>query len=108
MVVLKKIKGATLMETMVATVLIVIIFMIASLVMNSLIRARSKANQQDIAAYLNKLEYHYSHGKLEIPYAGEWKNWEITITAENGGKAFIMAENQHTKKKLTVPLSNQE
>ena len=108
MVVLKKIKGATLMETMVATVLIVIIFTVASLIMNSLIRARSKSNQQEISVYLRKLEYHYVHGTLELPYSDEWKNWEISIAEENRVKTAITAQHLYTKKKLTILLAQQQ
>ena len=68
------------METMVATVLIVIIFMVASLVMNSLIAAKSKGGDgQVIREHLKKLEYQYLNQQIEIPYAEQWENWEITV-----------------------------
>ena len=60
MVVLKskyKIKGSTLMETLVATVVIVIIFMMASLILNNLFSNTIKNNTQSIDSYLNELQY---------------------------------------------------
>ena len=80
MALLKKIKASSLMETMVATVLIVIIFMVASLVMNSLVVAKSKAgDSQRIREHLKKLEYQYLNQQIETPHAEQWENWEITV-----------------------------
>nr|WP_299339482.1 hypothetical protein [Allomuricauda sp.] len=82
MVVLKKIKASTLMETMVATVLIVIIFMIASLGMNSLMAARVKSNLTEIKEHVQQLEYAYIHKKVELPYYEEWEGWEIALISK--------------------------
>ncbi len=53
MVVLKKIKAFTLMETLVATVLIVIVFMISSMLLNNLFYNSIKDNTIAIDAHLN-------------------------------------------------------
>jgi Tfp pilus assembly protein PilV len=82
MAILKKIKGATLMETLVATVLIVIIFMVASLIMNSLMAAQSKGDVQAITEYIKSLEYNYLNSELRAPYAETWENWEITMVKD--------------------------
>ncbi|KQC29378.1 hypothetical protein [Flagellimonas eckloniae] len=80
MVVLKKLKASTLMETMVATVLIVVIFMLSSLILNSLFSAQVKGNLQPIKSHLNQLEYQYVNQKINLPYYEEWKTWDITIS----------------------------
>ncbi|MEO9510715.1 MAG: hypothetical protein ABJN84_03230 [Flavobacteriaceae bacterium] len=80
MVVLKKLKASTLMETMVATVLIVVIFMISSLILNSLFSAQIRGNLQPIKSHLNQLEYQYINQKINLPYYEEWKTWDITIS----------------------------
>nr|WP_299067290.1 hypothetical protein [uncultured Allomuricauda sp.] len=80
MVVLKKLKASTLMETMVATVLIVVIFMFSSLILNSLFSAQVKGNLQPIKSHLNQLEYQYVNQKINLPYYEEWKTWDITIS----------------------------
>jgi len=72
------------METMVATVLIVIIFMVASLLMNSLMAAKVKGNTQPVREKLQELEYLYTHGQLQLPYSEDWEDWEIRIEQENG------------------------
>ncbi len=80
MVILRKIKASTLMETMVATVLIVVIFMLSSLILNSLFSAQVKGNMQSIKSHLNRLEYHYVNQKIKLPYYEEWEMWDITIS----------------------------
>lgn len=107
MVILKKIKGATLMETMVATVLIVIIFMVASLIMNSLMVAQSKASVQQITDHIKSLEYKYVNGKLQIPNAETWENWEIelnTIKKEGIQVIEIKAKQEISKKQIVTYL----
>lgn len=80
MVVLKKLKASTLMETMVATVLIVVIFMFSSLILNSLFSAQVKGDLQPIKSHLDQLEYQYVNQKINLPYYEEWKTWDITIS----------------------------
>jgi len=111
MAVLKKIKGSTLMETMVATVLIVIIFMVASLVMNSLITARAKNDVQAITQHLKKLEYQYTNNQLALPYFEDWNDWEIqgTLKEQQGVKSFeIKATSTVTQKEVTTQTIAQE
>jgi len=78
MVVLKKIKGSTLMETLVATVLIVVVFMIASMILNNLFSNSIKSNTRVIDAHLNELEYFYTSDKLSLPYYDDFKSWQIS------------------------------
>lgn len=79
MVVLKKIKGATLMETLVATVLIIIVFMMASMILNSIFSGTIKNNTRQVEAELNELKYLYYNNKLELPYVDELNDWEISV-----------------------------
>ncbi|WP_394973715.1 hypothetical protein [uncultured Croceitalea sp.] len=85
MVVLKKLKASTLMETMVATVLIVVLFMIASLVMNSLVATQAERDQGGIEARIRQLEYFYISDKIELPYVEEWQQWEIEVSSQKEG-----------------------
>ncbi|WP_435624311.1 hypothetical protein [Flagellimonas sp.] len=79
MAVLRKITASTLMETMVATVLIVVIFMFSSLILNTVFESRIKNTVLPIRSHLNKLEYLYANHKIEIPYNQTWEGWNITI-----------------------------
>ena len=79
MVVLKKIKGSTLMETLVASVLIVVVFMIASMILNNLFSNSIKNSTHAINTHFNELEYLYLNQELTLPYNDDFKSWEITI-----------------------------
>ena len=108
MVVLKKVKAATLMETMVATVLIVVLFMMASLIINSLMAAQAKSNMGPIKEHLNLLEYELKNGIHSFPYYEDWNGWEI-IAEENKGNGLnhikIRALKIETNQSLTSTLS---
>jgi Tfp pilus assembly protein PilV len=90
MAILKRLRGATLMETMVATVLLVVIFMVASLVMNSLVLAGAKANLEPINEKLNTLEYAYQNTNISVPYEEQWKDWLINMTKVNQNNSPIV------------------
>ncbi len=79
MAVLKKIKSATLIETLVATVLIVIVFIMASLIINNLLLNDFNNNTNDIENRLFELEYDLQNKKIKLPYNEEYNDWKITI-----------------------------
>ncbi|MEN1784412.1 MAG: hypothetical protein AAGF77_04655 [Bacteroidota bacterium] len=110
MAVLKKVKASTLMETMVATVLIVVIFSVASLIMNSLTVAQSNANTNPVAQHLSKLRYAYKNQQITIPYVEDWKDWEISVSkvAETGTWIRFNATHQDSKKTVTSYLNSYE
>lgn len=83
MAVLKKVKASTLMETLVATVLLVVIFMVTSLVINNLFSNTITYNTRPVITYLNELEYSYQHQQLPLPYTRVYDDWEITISNVN-------------------------
>ena len=91
--VLKKIKGSTLMETLVATVLIVVVFMMASLTLNALFATTIKTNDEPVRQELLFLQYTFDHGKLSLPYYGELDVWEITVQEQEvrGTKTIVFS-----------------
>lgn len=100
MVVLKKIRGSTLMETLVASVLIVVVFMISSMILNNLFNNSIKNNTIGIETYLNELEYQYKNEKISIPYYDDFHTWNITITPfKEYDKSYVLFEaiNEETK-----------
>ncbi|WP_350284660.1 hypothetical protein [uncultured Croceitalea sp.] len=109
MALLKKLKSSTLMETMVATVLLVIVFMVASLIMNSLLAAQSKNDVTGLDQQLKKLEYRYLNQRLPLPHAETWKDWEIMVLEQdNNGRPMVQlsAKQDALKKEVTtyIPL----
>ncbi|WP_415061081.1 type II secretion system protein [Flavobacterium sp.] len=103
MVILKKIKSSSLIEVLVATVLIVVVFIIASLVLNNLFANVFKNNAHHIENRIHQLEYSITHNQITLPYLEEFGNWEIEIieVSENKKKdIFIVAKNKETKKEI--------
>ena len=95
MAVLKKIKGSTLMETLVATVLIVIVFMVSSMILNNVFSNSVNSDKRAIDTRLNELMYLTSHHRLQVPYREDLKPWSIDITLDAGKKRYqLTAINQ--------------
>lgn len=101
MVVLKKIKAATLMETLVATVLIVVIFMVSTFLLNSLFNHTVKNNTKTVQTHISQLIYLSMHDKLTIPYDDEFENWYISIEKVEK-KLIFEAQHKETDKTIRV------
>ena len=79
MAILKKLKGSTLMETLVASVLIVVIFMIASLILNNTFLNNIKNNTNKVDSRINELHYLELNDQLTLPYHETFDYWTISI-----------------------------
>lgn len=98
MVVLKKIKGSTLMETLVATVLIVIIFMLSSMILNNLFSNSIKNNTTKVRSHLNELQYLQIHNQIKLPYKDTYNSWSISITEFRKNNEVLIEYNAiHTE-----------
>jgi len=100
MVVLIKIKGATLIETLTASVLIVIIFMIASLSINSIVKNTAKKDNNIVRSRVKELYYMSLHDKLKVPYSEEYANWNITISKN---KQVVLFSKKGSDKEFRYP-----
>jgi len=110
MVVLKRIKASTLMETLVATVLIVVVFMMASMVLNSLFATAITQNDNEVNQKLLELQYRYQNGMLEVPYNEELGSWDISVEKENGNsmnQIRFEGIHQQSKKEVLYVLLNE-
>lgn len=104
MVVLKKIKSATLVEAIVATVLIVIVFMVASLILNNLVLNTYSKNTHAVENRINELEYEIQNNTIALPYEEQYKDWQIeisTVRKESEKETVITATNGKDNKKIT-------
>lgn len=104
MVVLKKIKSATLIEALVATVLIVIIFVIASLTLNNLILNTFSKNTHAIENRVNELKYEFQNEIIAIPYREMYHEWEINASFEKIGlqKLIVISATKHGTNKEII------
>ena len=97
------------METLVSTVLIVIVFMVASMVLNSLFAGSVPQHDDLVQQKLLQLQYLYKNGKLEVPYYDELGHWEIVVTQSDGDTsrtvAFV-ASHSTSNKKIIVEIQD--
>jgi hypothetical protein len=103
MVILKKVKSATLVEVIVASVLIVIIFMIASLILNNLVLNTFSKNMHPIENRLNELEYEIQNDLIKLPYQENFKGWDVAIKTEKTDskvELIILASNEKNTKEI--------
>jgi len=110
MALLKKVKSATLIETLIATVLIVVVFLIASLVINNLFFNTFHQRREIAETRLNELEYAYINNTIKVPYEEEIQNWNISIIEEKEPKLHILliARNKITQKEIRRTLLTNE
>lgn len=104
MALLKKIKSATLIEAVVATVLVVIIFIISSLILNNLVFNTFSKNTHTVETRINELEYDVQNNIIKLPYQENFKDWNINIALESisSKKIFsISAINATSGKEIT-------
>jgi len=102
MVILKKIKAATLIETLTASVLIIIVFMIASLSFNNIFTNHIKRDQSAIENRVKELEYLVIHDKIRVPYTEDFSTWEIEIISKNDKTRIIYSQSGISKEKQLI------
>ncbi len=93
------------METLVATILVLVIFMVSSMILNNLFSNTIRNNTRQITAHLNELEYMYHSKKLTIPYQDDFEHWNISITKEKSDHQDIIlfsAFNTATEKTIEI------
>ncbi len=82
MVILKKIRAATLIEVLTASVLIIIVFMIASMSFNNFFANQIQRDQSAIENRIKELQYLSIHQTIKLPYTEDFEDWEIIIVEE--------------------------
>ena len=101
---LKKIRSATLIEALVATVLIVIVFVIASLVLNNLLFNTFSRNMKLAETRMAELEYLVKNHEIKLPYREDFKHWTIELdTEKSDDKIWLISKaiNKNNKKTTT-------
>lgn len=79
MVVLKKIKGATLIETIVASVLVLAIFVVATLTINNVFYSSVINDSFRFENRFKEVHYQTIQKKVIVPFYEETSNWEISV-----------------------------
>lgn len=91
------------METLVATVLLIVIFMVSSLTVNHLFGSTATYDTRSAATYLHELEYRYRNGMLPLPYAEAYHDWNINIYSHiQHNTVCVTLEATHTQTRKTI------
>ncbi len=101
MAVLKKVKSATLVETVIATLLIVMVFMIAGMIINNHLENIQKTTTETAEAKVNELTYLLLHQKIALPYQESYKDWQIEIS-DKSAEGKVIFTLQKEKKKIAI------
>ncbi len=104
MAILKKIQAATLVEVLTASVLIMVVFMIASLSFNNVFSNQIKRDHSAIQNRVKQLEYLLIHDKIKLPYAEDFDNWEIIITKTEDAATVSYEKNSVEYEKTLIIL----
>ncbi|MEM9144223.1 MAG: hypothetical protein AAGA86_14635 [Bacteroidota bacterium] len=92
------------METLVATVLIVVVFMMASMLLNNLFANNIRSNDSAVRQELLKLQYRHQNQLLQLPHYQTWEDWELEVYEEdwNQTKRIVFRAGQETLNKEIV------
>lgn len=83
MALLKKIKGATLLETVIASVIVLIVFVVATATINNVFYSAVVNNTLVFENRVNKLYYLTLHKQFTLPFYENTPDWEISIEESN-------------------------
>ncbi|MEO1548759.1 MAG: hypothetical protein AAFU74_18590, partial [Bacteroidota bacterium] len=100
----RKIKASTLMETLVASVLFVIIFMVSSLVLNTVFQTHMDDGAASIQQELLWLEYQYENQQLDLPYLEKQKDWTLSVIENSPENVTFQAVKGEGENKIVVQL----
>ncbi|WP_299676107.1 hypothetical protein [uncultured Dokdonia sp.] len=101
----KKIPASTLMETLVATSIILIVFVVASLVLMNTFKSVAERDTFSVKNRLEKLQYLLANEKITLPYDETFEVYEISIeTIQEEGIAYIIyiAKKPEQEKTLVI------
>ena len=103
MVILKKIRAATLAEQLVASAIIMVIFSIASLSLNNVFQGAVKGKDSAFQNRIKELTYFTQKEKLNIPFYEENDRWDIAIE-EQEGVIYLEALHKPSKKNKKIKI----
>ena len=83
-----KLKSATLMEALVASIIIFTIFVIAINIITNVALNTSKKNSFRLRQEVNEIEYKALTNQLSLPFTRKNENWYISVYKKNNQKIF--------------------
>lgn len=103
MALLKKIRGTSLVETLTASVIIVVVFMIASFSFNNVFQNAVRSDDNLLQNRLQELKYLSEYDKLSLPFYEEGTYWTIS-TEDIGASWELHIRNTRNGKEYQIQL----
>jgi len=97
-----KTKASTLIESLVASVIIIVVFTIASLTLNNVFQSTIKNNLDRVQNRMNTLEYLYLNDKISHPYQENFEDWNIQFLKPQAGNSFLTLDAVQLKTKKSI------
>lgn len=97
-----KVKGSSLIETLIATIIIMIVFGIAMMSVTNILENTVKNSASKIDTELNKLTYRYHHGLIKVPDVIQSGQWSVELKkVKEGALDYVLFQATHkTNKKV--------
>lgn len=96
-----KLRASTIIETLVASVIIILIFTVASLTLNNIFKGAIEKDLAKIENHLVKLSYLEQNEIIVAPYYEDFNEWEINLYKENE-TSFVIVEATNKKNKKHI------
>lgn len=103
----KKVKASSLLEVLVATLIIMATLTISIVILNNLMSNAVKNSTKFVDTELQKLHYQYRQNLITFPYTSEENDWLISIEKEKNVKVpavLFEAIHKTSQKKRSLKL----
>ena len=103
-IIFKKVNASSIVETVTASVVILIVFGIAMMTIANILESTVKRNTNALDKELNKLEYLLKYQKIQIPDIIETDEYTVEITLEKqSDQSYVLlkARSKKNNKKKT-------
>ncbi len=102
---LHKVKGSSLVETITATIILMLVFAIAITSIGNIMERTARNKSSVLDKELNRLEYLYHHGKVSVPDVLQESSYQLSIDREKEGELtyiVLRARSNSTSKTRRV------
>ncbi|WP_417887096.1 hypothetical protein [Zunongwangia sp.] len=89
-----KLNGSSLIENLVASVIIMLVFVIASFSINNVLRNQTNSSAK-LDNHVKELTYLVVYDKISEGYTETYINWNIEVRGDNT-KTFLIVLDKHT------------
>ena len=104
MAVLKKIKSSSLIESLTASIIVVLVFMVASFSFNNVLMNTVRTDEFSLNTHLRELRYLMLHDKLTFPFYEEGQYWVIR-SEDIENQTLLMVLNKRSNKTYTIAVN---